>query len=285
MIFNKRANLQQSFNQIFDDLNQALVLLPATRPSANLNRPSKTSAYSLLARICLDMRNYPQAETYADQALNLYGTLIDYNTISITSSTPFTTTNDELIYNARQVPVGDFSYAALGSTAKIPLNIINSYSQNDLRLPINYGINSDGSYYKKRGYYGSGNFPFTGLATDELYLIKAECLARRGQTNSAIDELNKLLIKRFKTGTFNPITAINSTVALTIVLNERNKELLWRSLRWFDLKRLNKEGANITLTRVLNGITYTLPPNDDRWAMPIPSDEIALSHIQQNPGR
>ena len=42
------------------------------------------------------------------------------------------------------------------------------------------------------------------------------------------------------------------------------------------------EGANITLKRDLDGTIYTLPPNDPRYVMPIPQDEINLSHIEQN---
>jgi len=72
----QRATLQQSFDQIFSDLSTAAMLLPAARPSANLNRPSKIAAYALLARIYLDMGNYAQAESFADQSLNLYSTLV-----------------------------------------------------------------------------------------------------------------------------------------------------------------------------------------------------------------
>jgi hypothetical protein len=37
-----------------------------------------------------------------------------------------------------------------------------------------------------------------------------------------------------------------------------------RGVRWFDLKRLNKEVENITLYRMVNNQTYILPPNDLR---------------------
>jgi len=279
-----RSTLQQSFDQIFSDLNTAASLLPTARPSANLNRPSKIAAYALLARIYLDMRNYPQAENYASQSLNLYSNLIDYNTINKTAKTPFTTTNDELIYNANQVAsYGIFTPTSSLSAGKVPVVLINLYSSNDLRLPVYFAELTDSSYYRKRGYYGQGNYAFTGLATDELYLIKAECLARSGQASDAMNTLNQLLIKRYVTNTFIPLTAVTAAAALDTILIERQKELMWRGLRWFDLKRLNMDGANLTLTRILNGVTYTLPPNDESWVMPIPSDEIALGGIQQNP--
>ncbi|HEY0177744.1 MAG TPA: RagB/SusD family nutrient uptake outer membrane protein, partial [Pedobacter sp.] len=69
---------------------------------------------------------------------------------------------------------------------------------------------------------------------------------------------------------------------LRIVLQERRKELIMRGIRWMDIKRLNKEGANITLTRKLNGNVYTLPANDLRFALPIPDDVIAFSGMKQN---
>jgi hypothetical protein len=276
----KRATLQQSFDQIIGDLNLAANLLPATRPVSNLNRPSKIAVYALLARIYLDMRDYTNAESFADQTLSLYNTLIDYNTVSATSSTPFTTTNNELIYNTNEV---FYDFTADGGPALISQNLISLYNSKDLRLNLFYDRQPDGTYFKKRGYYGSGHYPFGGLATDEVYLIKAECLARRGQTTAAMDKLNQLLVKRFvNTSTYVPLSASTAQDALSFILSERRKELVWRGLRWHDLKRLNKEGANIILTRVYNGVTYTLPPNDPKYVFPIPDDEISLSGIQQN---
>ncbi len=56
-----------------------------------------------------------------------------------------------------------------------------------------------------------------------------------------------------------------------------------RGLRWADLKRLNRDGANITLTRTVNGQVFTLPPNDLRYAIAIPENVIEIGSIQQNP--
>ena len=105
--------------------------------------------------------------------------------------------------------------------------------------------------------------------------------ARAGNMNSAMADLNTLLQNRWKAGTFIPLLALNASDALNQILMERRKELLFR-IRWIDLKRLNKGGANITLTRILNGQTYTLAPNSPLYVFPIPPDEIQLSGIQQN---
>lgn len=280
----QRSTLQQSYDQILADALESLPLLQIERPTANLNRPSKVAAFAFLARVYLNMRNYTQAENYADKCLELYNTLVDYNTVNQTSATPFSPTNDELIYSSVQVATySRTTGVSATSSAKVSPNLLSLYASNDLRLKVFYALGTDGTYTKKRGYNGSGVYHFTGLATDEIYLIKSECLARRNETKSAMDILNMLLIKRLSNTTpYVPIIANSASEALSQILLERRKELAWRGLRWQDIKRLNKEGANITLTRLLNGTNYILPTNDPRYVFPIPDDEISSSGIQQN---
>jgi hypothetical protein len=98
-----------------------------------------------------------------------------------------------------------------------------------------------------------------------------------------MDDLNTLLIKRHSPA-FIPLTASSAQEALDIVLMERRKELLMRGIRWSDIKRLNKESRNIIPTRVINNQIYTLAPNEDRYALPLPTDIVNLTGIAQNAG-
>jgi hypothetical protein len=158
---------------------------------------------------------------------------------------------------------------------------------NDLRQKIFFKTNTNGGMQFVGTYTGGTasaanlNF-FGGLATDEVYLTRAECFARSGNVTAAMKDLNALMIKRFKTGTFVPLTATNTSEALSLVLQERRKETPFRGLRWLDLRRLNSEGANITLTRFVNNQTYTLEPNSPRYVLPIPPDIIGFTGISQN---
>ena len=63
---------------------------------------------------------------------------------------------------------------------------------------------------------------------------------------------------------------------------KRRKELLFRGLRWADVKRYNREGANIVLSKTVNGKTFLLPPNDLRYAIAIPEDIIGMTGMPQN---
>lgn len=280
-----RATVQQTYDRILSDLAESNSLLPAEIEPNNRHRPSKVAIMALYARIYLSMRKYDQAEQYANSTLNLYSVLIDYNSINILDRLPFTMNNIETILNTTVI-ANYYSTVTCGgyyNTVMINPELYSLYENNDLRKGVYFGINPlTGFSYMKLGYAGAYNSPFTGLATDEIYLIKAECLVRKYEVDQAMSVLNSLLLKRYKTGTFTPLTASDPIDALNKVLLERRKELIWRSLRWSDLKRLNKEGANITLTREINGILYILRPNDPKYIFPIPDDEIAFSHIIQN---
>jgi len=91
------------------------------------------------------------------------------------------------------------------------------------------------------------------------------------------------MVTRWRKNRFQPFTAASTGEALALVLKERRKELLFRGLRWMDIKRLNKEGAGINITRVVNGMRYTLEPGDPRFALPLPADVIDASGMPQNP--
>src|SRR5690606_38803427 len=137
----------------------------------------------------------------------------------------------------------------------------------------------------KATYYASDVLPLTGLTTAELYLIKAECLIRNGERDAGVAVLDQLLRNRWNAAVdYPPTTAAGDDEALRIVLEERRKELVFKGLRWYDLRRLNKDPRFAkTLTRTYNGETFTLPPDSKRYAFPIPNTErMANPNIQQN---
>lgn len=271
-----RASVDETYARILQDLKEAAKLLPPT--TLHPIRPYKASAYALLARTYLSMRQYEQAALYADSTLQLQPALLDYNTLDLSASYPFPRFNPEVITE----------HFAWGATrilwedrAKVAPALYASYAEDDLRKDAFFQDNGDGSFTFK-GSYGHDS-PFAGPATDEMYLTRAEGYARTGKVQDAMRDLNTLLKKRWKSGTFVPFETGNEQEAVALILQERRKQLLQRSLWWMDIKRLNKEGANITLTRTVQGQTYTLAPNDLRYALPIPEDVIAISGMPQNP--
>src|SRR5690606_12084108 len=116
----------------------------------------------------------------------------------------------------------------------------------------------------------------------EIYLIKAECEARVGNIATALKTINELLKNRYD-GTFTPFSSDDNEAVLRFVLNERRKELIWRGLRWSDLRRLNKDIRFAkTISRDVDGTTYTLEPGSPKYVLPIPNSVILNNDMQQN---
>lgn len=273
-----RSSVKQSYEQIINDLVTASLLLP-DRP-LNVMRPSKQAAFSILSRTYLSMRNYDSAFKYANLSLNIHDELIDYNNLDSTSIFPFEEfPNKEIILNGQ---TGIMMYGIGVGVARVDSNLYNTYSNFDLRKKIFFRPKPDGFQFKGTYTGDFGNY-FTGCTTSEMYLTRAECYAREGDIVNAMKDLNTVLRKRFVAGTFVDLTASNANEALNIVLAERRKELVFRGIRWMDIKRLNKEGANIILKRNLNGTIYTLQPNENRYALPLPADIISMTGMPQNP--
>jgi tetratricopeptide (TPR) repeat protein len=271
-----RPSVQETYGQLLSDFKEAIPLLPVT--VAHPARASKPAAYGLLARAYLSMRNYQKAGDYADSALKLNSTLINYNSLNASASFPIPAFNAEILFwtTAFQIPFAT-------TYAKVDSALYRSYAANDCRKTVLFSTNTDGSNAFKGTYIGTNGTLFPGIATDEIYLMRAEAFARAGNTTAALKDLNTLLQMRMKTGTFIPATAPDAATALALIITERRKELLFRGLRWMDIKRLNKEGANIILTRVVNNTTYKLMPNEKRYALPIPEYTISISGMPQNP--
>ena len=278
-----RGSMQTTYNQILGDLHTAEGFLPAAIPFSNLNRPSRLAAQALLARVYLSVGDYTDAGLCADSVLHVYGKLLNYNSLDTSKPFQFANNMPEILYQANFPFEGNSLQGVTFSGCFVDTTLIASYASNDLRRPLDYYEKSPG-VYTLEGSYAGLIYPFSGLATDELYLIRAECNARTGgQVTNVLNDLDTLMSYRLVTGSFTPYPMMSAAAALDTVLAERRKELAFRGIRWSDLRRLNQEGWNITLTRNLNGTSYTLPPKSKLYTLPIPPDVIQESGIAQNP--
>lgn len=275
-----RGTLKQTYSQIVLDLEEALELLPVK--GAFKTRPGKAAVLAMLARVYQTMEDYERAGEYATACLQLNTTLTDYNTLAVAGARPFPSAlpdgNDEVLFYCIMVNSGLTS-----ALSGVDTELYRSYASNDLRKAAYFTDKGNGLINFKGSYTGTANI-FAGLAIDEVYLIRAESYARAGQTGKAMQDLNTLLQKRWKTGTFVPFSSQNADDALKMILTERRKELVYRNLRWTDLRRLNQDPRfALTLRRVLKAQTYTLAQDDKRYVFPIPANVIAASGIEQNP--
>ncbi|MCD2425915.1 RagB/SusD family nutrient uptake outer membrane protein [Niabella pedocola] len=280
-ISSKRSSVQETYDRIIADAKEALGYLPDT--SNHVFRPSKAAASGLLARAYLSMRNYDSAFRYADQCLTIKNDLLDYNTIG-DNDNPFLNAgySGETVFYTTMSLWGRELFDKTYKRAMADTLLYARYDENDLRKKLFF--NAGKPYSEFKGMYGVGVARyFSGIATDEIYLIRAECNARLARLQAALKDLNDLLKKRWnKNVPYKELAQNDAAAVLELILLERRKELLMRGLRWADIKRLNKEGAHIVPARFVNGALITLPANDPAYALPLPDDIINLTGMQQN---
>jgi hypothetical protein len=275
-ISSTHSTVQQTYNQILNDLLAAKDLLPANIHYQT--RGSRPAVFALLARTSLVMQDFQNAFLYADSCLQLYNELLDYNTLDSTAYFRIPSLCAEIIFFNQELSlIGLYQM-------QIDTSIYHLYQPNDLRHSLYFAFNADSSIQFRGDYTGYGAF-FAGIATDEIYLIRAECNARLGNTAAAMSDLNTLLQNRWAKGTFVPFSAGSANDALNQILIERRRELLLRGLRWPDLRRLNLDPSFAeTLSRNALGISHTLQPNSFQYTFPIPDDIIQKTRLSQNPG-
>lgn len=142
------------------------------------------------------------------------------------------------------------------------------------------------SYWRFSSQWGATNV--VGMTTAEMYLTKAECLARAGRTDEAAEVLKTLRRTRFTDQT----AADNIGGTVQEVLDERSREMgpFWR---FYEAKRLNgAENAGIEIRREvltdltdINSVTeIVIPADDPRWALPFNEVERQLLGWEQNAG-
>ncbi|SFH05158.1 RagB/SusD family nutrient uptake outer membrane protein [Pedobacter insulae] len=269
-----RGTLQETFDRILMDLNEAYTLLPEKEVSKI--RPTSLATAAMLARINLTMGNYNEAGELANSCISKYDGLIDYNVLNPSSFNPFEETlpngNAEVLLYMASV-----SYAFQGaSTTTVDPNLYALYEEIDTRKKIFFTTNTAGLINSRN--YG-------GISLPEVYLISAECYARNNALSESMVMLHRLREKRYIKNSIAQQTVLSRDEALRLIFIERRKELSCnsRSMRWYDLKRLNKEQLyETTLKRYVNGQVHELLPNDRRYVYPIPDQEIIRHQHVQN---
>ncbi|WP_343590945.1 RagB/SusD family nutrient uptake outer membrane protein [Flavobacterium sp.] len=237
--------------------------------------PSKRAVYALLARTYLLMGQYQLSLENAEKALQMQNSLIDFKSLATAYSYPVLIQNPEVIFSKTLL----LTY----NGAPLSTELLNSFGANDLRY--NYYTAPGTSFYPTYTGRGFGIYTYSytnginiGVSVPEMYLIAAECYARSGKIAEAVNYLNILRAKRFKSGTTYTVSATTNKEALDLVLAERRKEFIGRGFRWFDQRRLNLDPVyQKTYTRVFKGQTYTLAPNSDGYVFPINQNYIDLS--------
>lgn len=274
-----RSSLAQTYELIQADLAQAAELLP--QEGINLYRPNQLAVQALWMRLYLQQEDYERALEAAEHILASRSELLDYNELTATANYTFqlyARGNKEVFFATAGFDAGFLNTDIL----QVDEGLYSNYAEDDLRKSLFFKVDVDGRKLYWGSYYGNTMF-FTGFALDEVYLVRAEALARLGNVRESCATLNSLLRKRYASGTYSDYVSEDVKEVLDKVLLERRKQLIFRGVRWEDLRRLNLQAETAkTLTRQLGDQTYKLEPNSKGYVWPIPPEAVVAGSFVQN---
>lgn len=275
-----QESLQYMYDYMLKDMEDALPSLPDH--GKNALRPGKDAAYAFLARLYLTMMNYDRAEEYADKALALNNTLYDWTAFYAEHKAIIEKEND---YTRAASPIG-FDYPEnylfkhgssvySSSISSLPQWRSETVEDGDAKFYSSwkYRYYADDNQY----WYGmlNGFFNYGGLKTVEQYLIKAECLARKGNLTEAMQLLNTVREKRIMPEKYQPATATSKAEAISLICRTKWNDLIGSIVPFADMRRLNAEGEYpYTLTRTRDGKQESLAPDSYLWTMVLPLGAI-----------
>ncbi|SDK00577.1 Starch-binding associating with outer membrane [Pedobacter sp. ok626] len=303
----KRETHVNSYKIILEDLNKALEMVNRTSPAVGFNALyNKRFINHLLAQVywykaespAKEASDYANVKTYSLAALEAVDALIPTTAAARINAYGGKDPNYPVIVQQNSFSNADvlslygsgYQYIGFGPM-NIPLNadFAALFTSTDIRVA---------NYFSAAGAAGktlSAVWPSDGTTSgsdksgqtvmfkpEEAYLMLMEAQYRLGAEGDALITLNKFRAFR-NAGNF---TGLSGAALLTEIINERRRELFGDTdKRWLDLKRY----ANKTITRNIKFFNkqynITVPPNDYRYALPIPLVEIQQNNnMVPNPG-
>lgn len=287
-----RSSTWLTFDFIVKDLKEGIQLLPTT--SSTNYQINKLGAYGWLARTYLSMKEYSKAEEAANEVLKINAKLIDYNTQcerveSNTEEVAYqlksSSTMKSPALHPENLHVIYFGYTRGMAFQNIANSLVELFDVYDLRriniIPNEVPAGGKMNYM----FMGLQSYEYSaGPTTAEMYLIKAESLARNKKITEALQTLNILRKTRIDQLHYQELSQLSEVATMHAILNERRRELLFRGVRWFDMRRLQNDSQyGFTAQHELgNGQFIKLEPNSPRYTMTIPTTAIT-QQIVQNP--
>lgn len=286
-----RATVQECYDQILRDLTEALPKLPEkARPTKY--RISRGGGAGLLARAYLIIGDYEKSLQYANEALKSNSDLLDFKTITELNpfgfmgrtSMPLALDDPEAIL-IRNAP---YVYGNSGSVLA-SRSLLSSYDQEKDKRMMVYFVNNiwgDPLPTPEYQFYSTGYKENVGISSVEMYLTAAECEARIGSTDRAMELVNKVRTHRIVD--YTPVTGLTDRDAvLQEVLLERRREFALRGMfRFIDLRRLSERelGESFAVTHnVGGGKTESMMLGDPRFVISIPNKILRFNpNMKQN---
>lgn len=272
-----QISVAEMYDFIIKELNEAISTGDLPDMGTTELHPGKGAAYAMLARAYLMMGRYTDALTASDKALAINDRLYDWvkfynkNMAKITDPENYQPLSSPMGYGFCETYYFRHTCGVNVNITyfnPIPVSRAKRFEDGDTKFLSTWKLrtsNTNESYYYSPLY---GFFNTGGITTTEMYLIKAECLARSGKIDKAMEELNKVREKRILPEKYTPAVASDLSDAIEKIRITKENDLIMSIVPFMDWRRFNAEGTYArTMEKEYNGRTLTLKPDSHLWTM------------------
>ncbi|MRG45041.1 RagB/SusD family nutrient uptake outer membrane protein [Chitinophaga sp. SYP-B3965] len=281
---NKKNTVAEVYTNLLADIDAAFQLNALPDKPVNNMRIGKGFAYAVKANVLLSMRNYPGALEAAEASLAISSSLADYRKFLksqggvVTGATYAAAENLFYASYAQAGPVLQSPTMEVMADAYEPGSIIRDSAAIYIANPIS-ALPGSKIWYTTTISFGINT---GGLTTSDMYLVKAESLARTQKVPDAMTVIN--YIRERRVAPYIPVAAATEAQAMTYIMRTARTEHLYTYKNFMDIKRWNAEGTyKQTLKRTISGKTYELKPESPLWIFPFPQSATAYNtNLTQN---
>lgn len=305
----KRTNNETVYKQIIADLNQAADLLQGYNPTTKI-RVGIAAVKCLQSRVYLFTEQYDKVLQVTNGYENMGYSITDLKSYVATSNFTYRSSTETIFtMGTNAIPVvfpndSLASYAPvnrLASSFKASDNLIQHYSNNDLRLNACFMLSAKSNAYlpAKWRTWSTYNDPeqvscIFSFRLPEMLLNRAEAQAMLGADGEAWSEVQKLQAMRFNNGSSQRPTSNQALV--NFIRDERRREFCFEGHRWFDLRRYavnskyplgpdfeikhptyNYDAQTNTYSRAGYYILKSFAQDAASWQVPIPNYAIEFN--------
>ncbi len=302
-----RASINDVYESIYSDLTNSIAKFTSSGRTATASFANRTAAQAMFSRVALYRGDYTNAAKYATDALatgsvgrfqtrdtyvsawrsanhpkSIFEIQFQTNE-NIGVNTSLQTTYTTLVASGNRTTTGGFGDLV---PTKALLDAYESEKDADGKVIVDvrrslYELGTAGrgtaeiectKFFGRSGQVNLDNIPV--IRVSEMYLNRAEALARSGNAAGALTDLNVI---RTRAG-LPAATGLTGAALITEILKQRRLELAFEGHRFFDMKRL---GLDIVKAAPVQNLNFT----DFRVLAPIPIREIqANANLKQNTG-
>ncbi len=256
-----RATIDEVKAQAIADLKAAEELL--TSVESNNGRANIWAVRALLARVYFEYKDYDNAADYANQVINSGKFSLTDGDVGASFSTTISTEN---IFTFQGIATDRaasnlFDIFSLNSNA-VQLSVSDSFwpvlssnGNNDLRLTV---LHEDFMTARAVHKYDDRDMNLPYIRLPEMYLIRAECRANKGELDNALADLNRLRERAGNTET----DYTDKNDLLEKIYLDRTLELSMEGDNLHNLKRLERSIGGYPWDEARFKLVFFLPEKE-----------------------